>query len=121
MRTRHLCLLPLLLLLVPPPARADEAARPDYPETPKGDDFDLMHGERVADPYRWLEDDDAPAVVAWDKAQHALMRKRLDAFPRRQEIRAWLSDNPSPTPPDLRAATTGCPARSNPFPPSKRH
>ena len=28
-----------------------------------------------------------PEVVAWDKAQHAVLRKRLDAFPRRKEIR----------------------------------
>ena len=69
------------------PARA---AKVVYPPTPKGDAFDTMHGERVADPYRWLEDDEAPAVVAWDLAQEALVRSTLDAFPRRAAIESRL-------------------------------
>ena len=38
------------------------------------------------DPYRWLEDGDAPAVVRWTKAQNAATRKVLDAVPGRAAL-----------------------------------
>ena len=41
----------------------------------------------MADPYRWLEDGDAPEVRAWVEAQNARTRQALDARPDR---RAWL-------------------------------
>ena len=34
--------------------------------------MDTLHGVQVADPYRWLEDEKAPEVQAWMKAQDAL-------------------------------------------------
>jgi prolyl oligopeptidase len=40
------------------------------------------------DPYRWLEDGDAPAVVRWTEAQNAATRKVLDAFPGRAALAA---------------------------------
>ena len=36
-----------------------------------------------ADPYRWLEDGDAPAVARWTDAQNAATRKALDHLPGR--------------------------------------
>ena len=33
-----------------------------YPTTAKVEQFDDYHGTKVADPYRWLEDDNAPAT-----------------------------------------------------------
>ena len=36
-----------------------------------------------ADPYRWLEDGDAPAVARWTEAQNAATRKALDHLPGR--------------------------------------
>ena len=43
-----------------------------YPVAPTADQVDDYHGERVADPYRPLEDSDAPASRAWIDAQNAL-------------------------------------------------
>jgi prolyl oligopeptidase len=86
-------LLPVVVLsyLLASPAPAQDAgpapARPAYPATRQADVVDVVHGERVADPYRWLEDDHAPEVVAWDRAQQGFTRRRLDAVPRREELR----------------------------------
>ena len=35
-----------------------------YPPAPRGDDADVLHGVRVPDPYRRLEDPADPATVA---------------------------------------------------------
>jgi len=43
-----------------------------YPETLKGAQVDDYHGTQVADPYRWLEDDNSPETLAWVKAQNDL-------------------------------------------------
>jgi prolyl oligopeptidase len=55
----------------------------NYPLAPRQDIVDTIHGHRVADPYRWLEDADDPATVAWSKAQDELVRPYLDSRPRR--------------------------------------
>ncbi len=45
--------------------------------------MDIIHGVEVADPYRWLEDGDAPDVQRWVAAQNARTRSALDSFPAR--------------------------------------
>ena len=49
--------------------------------------MDVLHGRKVPDPYRWLEDGDAPDVAAWVQEQNERTRLALDALPDR---RAWL-------------------------------
>lgn len=55
--------------------------RPDYPPTKTGDTVETLHGERIADPYRWLEDGDDPNVQTWVDAQNALTQDLLGRFP----------------------------------------
>jgi prolyl oligopeptidase len=43
-----------------------------------------------ADPYRWLEDGDAPAVARWTEAQNAATRKALDHLPGRAALEGRL-------------------------------
>ena len=43
-----------------------------------------------ADPYRWLEDGDAPAVARWTEAQNAATRKALDHLPGRTALEGRL-------------------------------
>ena len=43
-----------------------------YPQTKKVDVIDDYHGTKIADPYRWLEDDNAPEVKAWIEEQNKL-------------------------------------------------
>jgi prolyl oligopeptidase len=61
-----------------------------YPEAPRLDIVDDLHGHRVADPYRWLEDPADPRTEAWSKAQDVLTTELLDALPMRGEFAARL-------------------------------
>jgi prolyl oligopeptidase len=58
-----------------------------YPETRKTDQVDTYHGTVVADPYRWLEDDNSAETKAWVKAQNAVTDKFLEAMPQRLPVR----------------------------------
>jgi protease II len=40
----------------------------------------LGHGTRVADPYRWLEDDNSPATAAWVEAENKVTLPYLEAI-----------------------------------------
>jgi prolyl oligopeptidase len=48
-----------------------------YPRTAMGPDADDYHGETVADPYRWLENTNAPETAAWIAEQNALTQSVL--------------------------------------------
>jgi prolyl oligopeptidase len=78
----------------PAPAEAAHAAaaKPRYPATKRDDVVDEIHGVRVADPYRWLEDATRPEVKAWMATQHEFARAHLDAAPRRAEIEKRLGE-----------------------------
>jgi prolyl oligopeptidase len=83
---------PDLVRAPPPAASASETAvtkpaKPlPYPDNRPGSDVDVLHGVRVADPYRWLEDEKAPDVVAWVKSQDELARGELAKMPERDQI-----------------------------------
>ena len=53
------------------------------PPTRREDVVDALHGVAVADPYRWLEDGDAPRWPTGSAAQNARTRPPLDALPGR--------------------------------------
>jgi prolyl oligopeptidase len=63
---------------------------PPWPPTQVGDVVDTLHGRRLADPYRWLEDEHAPAVQAWMAAQDRYARAELAGSPQRDAIAARL-------------------------------
>jgi prolyl oligopeptidase len=69
-----------------------EEARLAYPETKKVDQIDDYFGTKVADPYRWLEDDNAEEVKAWVLAQNAVTFGYLDTIPYRPAIKARLTE-----------------------------
>ena len=58
--------------------------------TPRRPVVDVMHGEEIVDPYRWLEDGDDPEVQAWVAAQNERTRRVLDAEPSRPDWHARL-------------------------------
>ena len=65
-------------------AQAEELS---YPATRKVDQIDTYHGISVADPYRWLEDDNSADTKAWVVAQNQVTDKFLEAMPQRLPAR----------------------------------
>jgi prolyl oligopeptidase len=63
-----------------------------YPTPPTADQVDDYHGTSIADPYRPLEDSDAPASRAWIAAQNELTRDLLDGVAARRPIRDRLAE-----------------------------
>jgi prolyl oligopeptidase len=61
-------------------------AQMQYPATRKVDHVDSYHGVSIADPYRWLEDDNSAETAAWVKAQNAVTFGYLDQIPFRARI-----------------------------------
>lgn len=59
-----------------------------YPETQRTDVVDDYFGTKVADPYRWLEDDNSEATAAWVKAQNAVTQDYLSQIPSATRPRA---------------------------------
>ncbi len=57
----------------------------NYPEAPRTDLIETLHGVPVADPFRLLETADDPATIAWVEAENALTRSLLDS-PLRDEL-----------------------------------
>jgi prolyl oligopeptidase len=61
-----------------------------YPETKIGSVIDDYHGTKVADPYRWLEDDNSTETKNWVQAQNKVTFDYLDKIPFRQMLRSRL-------------------------------
>lgn len=64
----------------------------EYPETYKGSVSDDYFGTKVADPYRWLEDDNSEETKAWVTAQNEVTNAYLDQIPARNAIRERLEE-----------------------------
>jgi prolyl oligopeptidase len=76
----------------PGPAAAPAAgASIHYPPARRGDVVDDYFGTKIADPYRWLEDDRSEETGAWVKAENEVARAFLDAVPERAAIRGRLA------------------------------
>ena len=63
-----------------------------YPETKKVEVVDDYFGTKVADPYRWLEDETSPETKAWIEAQNAVTFGYLDKIPYREKLKARLTE-----------------------------
>ena len=63
------------------------ATVPPPPPTEVREVVDTLHGVDVPDPYRWLEDQEAPETRAWIDAQNAYTDTVLGALPARDELR----------------------------------
>jgi prolyl oligopeptidase len=62
-----------------------------YPAAARGTQVDDYHGVSIADPYRWLEDTDAPATKAWVEAENRLSDGFLATIPERANIKYRLT------------------------------
>ena len=68
------------------------AAPLKYPETNRGDVVETIHDVQIADPYRWLEDDNSAETKAWVEAQNKVTFGFLEQIPEREKIRARLTE-----------------------------
>ncbi len=64
----------------------------DYPKAPRDETVDTYHGTKVPDPYRPLEDPDAPATKAWVEAENKVTFQFLEAIPARDRIKKRLTE-----------------------------
>jgi prolyl oligopeptidase len=73
-------------------AAAVSAPALSYPPTARGDQVDALHGVRVADPYRWLEDGQSAEVKKWADDQDALTRGYTARLPGRDGLVARFKE-----------------------------
>ncbi|MEW5984505.1 MAG: prolyl oligopeptidase family serine peptidase [Acidobacteriota bacterium] len=86
MTTRLLCAIAIMSVTV-----SAQQGPYKYPGAKKVGQIDDLHGTRVADPYRWLEDSDAPDTRAWIDAENALTSSYLAQIPERERINKRLT------------------------------
>ncbi|MFW2830054.1 prolyl oligopeptidase family serine peptidase [Sphingomonas sp. ID0503] len=69
-------------------------AQISYPSTEKGPVVESAFGQKLPDPYRWLEDDarNNPKVAAWVAAQNKVTQDYLATLPGRDAIKARLTE-----------------------------
>jgi prolyl oligopeptidase len=76
-----------------------------YPKTRKVDHVDTYHGTTVADPYRWIEDDNSPETAKWVEEQNKVTFGYLEKITYRAKIKDRLTqlyNYPKYSPPSRR-------------------
>jgi protease II len=67
-------------------------AYPPPPDTRVEEVVDVMHGVQIPDPFRWLEDRDAPDTRAWLDEQNAYAELVVGQTPTRAWLRTRLAE-----------------------------
>ena len=62
------------------------------PATRRDDIIETVHGVKIADPYRWLEDQDSAETREWITEQVCYTRAFLDSLPGRAKLKQRLTD-----------------------------
>jgi prolyl oligopeptidase len=75
-------------------AASAQDSRLIYPQTARSDVVEVQFGEKIADPYRWLENDvrSDPAVADWVKRQNSVTDGYLATLPQRGWFAARIRD-----------------------------
>ncbi|OQC61192.1 MAG: Prolyl endopeptidase precursor [Bacteroidetes bacterium ADurb.Bin012] len=58
-----------------------------YPETKRVDSVDEYFGQKILDPYRWLENDTSAETSEWVKAQNEITNAYLEKIPFRKSLK----------------------------------
>lgn len=87
-----ICLAIGLTILLAACTRVGKIKTMPYPDTPRGEVVDNYFGTEVADPYRWLEDDNSAETAAWVEAENAVTTNYLEQIPFRNAIRERLTE-----------------------------
>ncbi len=62
-----------------------------YPDSRRDDVVETLHGHEIADPYRWLEDPDAPETQDWVRRQNEYTQAELARYPEREWFQTTMS------------------------------
>jgi prolyl oligopeptidase len=90
-RTHALWILTLTLLLAVALLQLPmDAQSLPYPKTRKVDHVDTYFGTRIADPYRWLEDDNSAETAQWVTEENRVTFAYLEKIPFRARIKERL-------------------------------
>lgn len=81
-----------LLLMITATTLPLSAESLSYPPTRKEDVVETLHGVKVVDPYRWLEDDNAEETKAWVKERNQVTFGYLGKLPGREKIEKRLRE-----------------------------
>ena len=68
----------------------EQGIKMEYPQTKKVDQVDEFFGTQVSDPYRWLEQTDAPEVKEWIEAENKVTVDYLSQIPYREKLESRL-------------------------------
>ncbi|HLK28018.1 MAG TPA: prolyl oligopeptidase family serine peptidase [Puia sp.] len=90
MRKFLLVLLAFLLVIID--CSVAQQSKIIYPTTKKTDWVDDYHGTKVADPYRWLENDTSAETKAWVKQENDVTFSYLSAIPYRQQMKKRIEE-----------------------------
>lgn len=74
------------------PAVDNQITKVVYPVTNKGEVVDTYFDSKLADPYRWLEDDMSKETGEWVKSQNKTTFGYLDTIPYRQQLKDRLTE-----------------------------
>jgi len=74
------------------PATENQITKVVYPETKKGDVIDTYFESKVADPYRWLEDDRSEETGKWVESQNTTTFDYLNNIPYRDKLKQRLTE-----------------------------
>jgi prolyl oligopeptidase len=68
------------------------AQKINYPQTMRDDTVDDYFGVKVADPYRWLENDTSAQTAAWVEAENRVTQAFLQKIPQRAKLAKRLKE-----------------------------
>jgi prolyl oligopeptidase len=87
------CLILIIALMSQMSLKAqNQMQKIQYPEAGKVDTVDIYFGHKVADPYRWLEDDNSPETKAWVEAENKITFDYLSKIPFREALKEHLAE-----------------------------
>lgn len=86
------CLFVITLFIGCSQQQGPSGADLNYPDTKKVDTVDTYFGTEVADPYRWLEDDNSEETEAWVETQNNITFSYLKQIPFREEIEKKVTE-----------------------------
>ena len=70
----------------------NESKVPEYPHTDKSSVYEHYFGQKIKDPYRWLENDTSSATMDWVDRQNDFTNKHLSEIKEKEAIRSRLKE-----------------------------